>query len=171
MKKKRVPWKKFTIQEANTEEMWRWTYGGAMDLGFNKYSERLAICGPLECKDCALYDPLDENCCSSVSAMRDYIKRPFTKFPRMERMIFRRLWEKDYRYVANFYGTLIATYGFNEGSQNVEEIEDNSIGFTETLQARQGQLLNLGDINETLPVSIPEHYYVDLYDLFGDSAG
>lgn len=173
MKKKELPWKRLTIQDVNTEEMWRWTYGVAMNLGFNKYSERLEPCGTFKCEDCALYDPFDKDysCCSSVSVMQDYIKRPFTKFPRMERMVFRQLWEKDYRYVANFHGTLIATRGFNKGSQNVEDIEENSIGFTETLQVENGQLLNLGDINEILPVSIPEHYYVDLYELFGNDAG
>ena len=170
MKKKRVPWKKLTIKDVNTEEIWRWGCDIAVDLAINKYSERLVMCDNIKCEDCALYDPLEDHYCKAW-VVKNYIERPFTKFPKMERMVFRRLWEKDYRYVANFYGTLIATYGFNEGSQNVEEIEDNSIGFTETLQVQQGQLLNLGDINETLPGPLPEHYYVDLYDLFGRSEG
>lgn len=169
--KKKLPWKRLTIQDVNTEEMWRWTYGVAMNLGFNKYSERLEPCGTLECKDCALYNLLDEHYCSQVFVMQDYVKRPFTKFPRMERMVFKQLWEKDYRYVANFYGTLIATRGFHESRQNVEEFEENSIDFTETLQVENGQLLNLGDINEILLIPIPEHYYVDLYELFGNDAG
>ena len=171
MKKKRLPWKKLTIQEVNTEEVWTWAYGVAINGGFNKYSERLETCSRLNCENCALHDPRDEHYCNSVSVMRDYIKRPFTKFPKMERLIFRRLWEKDYRYIANFHGTLIATYGFHESSHDVNEFEDGSIDFTETLKVQNGQLLNLGDINEILPIPIPEHYYVDLYDLFGDSAG
>lgn len=171
MKKKRITWKKLTIQEVNTDDIWTWAYGVAVGVGFNKYSERLEMCGLLNCENCALHDPRDEHYCSSVSVMRDYIKRPFTKFPKMERLIFRCLWEKDYRYIANFHGTLIATYGFHESNQDVNEFEDGSIDFTETLQVQNGQLLNLGDINEILPVPIPEHHYVDLYDLFGDSAG
>lgn len=94
MKKKELPWKRLAIKDVNTEEMWRWNCGVAMNLGFNKHSERLEPCGALECKDCALYNLLDEHYCSQVFVMQDYIKRPFTKFPRMERMIFRQLWEK-----------------------------------------------------------------------------
>ena len=170
MKKKRVPWKKLTIQDVNTEDLWNWSCGIIPHLGLNKHSERLEMCGVLKCENCVLHDPMDEHHCE-YTAMKRYLKWPFTKFPKMERMIFRRLWEKDYRYVANFYETLIATYGFHEGNQNVEEIEENSIGFTETLQMQHGQLLQLGDINEILPVPLPEHHYIDLYDLFGDSAG
>lgn len=171
MKKKKIPWKRLTIQDVNTEEMWKMIYGVFINLGFNKHSERLELCGTFECENCALYNPPDKNYCMSVAAIQDYIKGPFTKFPKMERMFFRQLWEKDYRYVANFHGTLIATRGFNKGSQNVEEFEENSIDFFETLQVENGQLLNLGDINEILPISIPEHYYVDLYELFGNDAG